>query len=44
MNTNESKNNEPLIPASMSLPEITFRVIILGIILTIVLAAANAFF
>lgn len=33
----------PIIPASQTLPEITLRVIILGVILTIVLAAANAF-
>lgn len=34
---------DPIIPASMNLPEITLRVIILGTILTVVLAAANAF-
>jgi len=34
---------EPLIPASQSLPEITFRVIILTIILTTFLTAANAY-
>lgn len=33
----------PVVPASVSLPEITFRVIILGVILTVVLAAANAY-
>lgn len=33
----------PIIPASTNLPEITPKVIILGIILTVVLAAANAF-
>lgn len=33
----------PIIPANVSLPEITPKVIILGIILTIVLAAANAY-
>ncbi len=33
----------PIVPASTNLPEITPKVIILGIILTIVLAAANAF-
>src|SRR5690349_1886929 len=36
-------NDEPIIPASANLPEITPRVIILGVILTVVLAAANAF-
>jgi putative OPT family oligopeptide transporter len=36
-------NDEPIIPASVSLPEITLRVIVLGVILTVVLAAANAF-
>lgn len=38
-----SKNNEPLIPAKVSLPELTFKAIVLGIILTIVLASANAY-
>lgn len=37
------ENNEPVIPAHVKLPEITFRAVILGIILTIILAAANAF-
>jgi|SRR5579885_190014 putative OPT family oligopeptide transporter len=36
-------DDQPIIPASMSLPEITLRVIVLGVILTVVLAAANAF-
>src|SRR5690349_12695056 len=36
-------NDEPIIPASANLPEITPRVIILGVILTVVLAAANAY-
>jgi len=36
-------NLEPLIPASQSLPEITFRVIILSLILTVFLTAANAY-
>jgi putative OPT family oligopeptide transporter len=35
--------DNPVIPASQSLPEITLRVIILGTILTIILAAANAY-
>jgi putative OPT family oligopeptide transporter len=34
---------EPLIPASQNLPEITLRVVIIGTLLTIILAAANAF-
>ncbi len=38
-----SKSDEPVIPANVTLPEITFRVVILGVILTIILAAANAF-
>jgi putative OPT family oligopeptide transporter len=33
----------PLIPANQSLPEITLKVIIIGTILTIILAAANAY-
>ncbi len=36
-------SDTPIIPASKSLPEITFRSIILGIFLTVVLAAANAY-
>ena len=36
-------DDEPLIPAEQSLPEITLRVIILGTLLTIILAAANAY-
>lgn len=39
----ESKIPDPIVPANVSLPEITPKVIILGVILTIVLAAANAF-
>lgn len=46
-NQSKSKSNQvidsPIIPASQSLPEITFRVIVLGIILTVTLAAANAY-
>lgn len=38
-----SHDDAPVIPATMSLPEITFRVLVLGVILTIVLAAANAY-
>ncbi len=34
---------EPLVPAKQSLPEITFKVIVLAIILTAVLGAANAY-
>jgi putative OPT family oligopeptide transporter len=33
----------PIIPASQSLPEITVKALVLGIILTIILAAANAY-
>src|SRR5580704_11428887 len=36
-------HHEPIIPPQANLPEITFRVIVLGIILTVVLAAANAY-
>ncbi|EKD69935.1 MAG: hypothetical protein ACD_46C00694G0002 [uncultured bacterium] len=36
-------SSAPVIPANVSLPEITLRVIVLGTILTIVLAAANAY-
>lgn len=35
--------NLPIIPSSQSLPEITFRALVLGVILTIILAAANAY-
>lgn len=41
--SNHEQHDQPIIPANVSLPEITWRAIILGIILTIVLAAANAF-
>lgn len=37
------EHQEPIIPANVSLPEITLRVLVLGFILTIVLAAANAY-
>jgi len=43
---NNFKNNNddsPIIPANVALPEITLRVIIIGVILTVVLAAANAY-
>jgi putative OPT family oligopeptide transporter len=33
----------PLIPANQSLPEITFKAIIIGTLLTVILAAANAY-
>src|SRR3990167_1165447 len=38
-----SSHEGPIIPADKSLPEITFRVIVLGVILTVILAAANAY-
>lgn len=41
--SNGFKDDTPIIPAHVSLPEITLRVIVLGVILTIVLAAANAY-
>lgn len=40
---NSSSGEEPIISPNASLPEITLRVIVLGVILTIVLAAANAY-
>lgn len=40
---NHQVSDIPIIPASQSLPEITWKVIILGTILTVILAAANAF-
>lgn len=39
----EGEEDKPVIPAHISLPEITFRVIVLGFFLTIILAAANAY-
>lgn len=42
-NTNGFQNNVPIIPSHVSLPEITLRVIVIGTVLTIVLAAANAY-
>jgi putative OPT family oligopeptide transporter len=36
-------DNEPLIPASTQLPELTFKVIILSVLLAAFLAAANAY-
>lgn len=40
---NPSTSDSPIIPASQSIPEITIRALILGTILTIILAAANAY-
>jgi putative OPT family oligopeptide transporter len=37
------QEEKPLIPPQTYLPEITFKVVILGTILTVILAAANAF-
>ena len=34
---------EPYIPASKSLPELTVGVLILGVVLSVVLGAANAY-
>ncbi|AAO90643.2 OPT family oligopeptide transporter [Coxiella burnetii] len=39
----ENLDSEPLIPASTSLPEFTFKAIVLSILLAIVLSAANAY-
>ena len=41
--THEAHQNEPLVPAKTSLPELTFKVIILSIILAAVMSAANAY-
>lgn len=43
MNKTNLKNVESFIPASKKLPEITFRSLVLGIILAIVLAASSTF-
>lgn len=40
---NSQSFDSPLIPASQSLPEITLRALVLGVFLTVVLAAANAY-
>lgn len=40
---NHSTSEAPLIAPSQNLPEITFRVIVIGIFLTVILAAANAY-
>lgn len=42
-NVSGQNGSQPIIPANVSLPEITLRVLVLGVILTVVLAAANAF-
>lgn len=42
-NTVTSQSEAPMVSADQSLPEITLRVLVLGTILTIVLAAANAY-
>ncbi|MCH9643915.1 MAG: oligopeptide transporter, OPT family, partial [Gammaproteobacteria bacterium] len=41
--TERLPDDEPLIPASVNLPELTFKVIILSILLAAFLAAANAY-
>lgn len=38
-----NRENEPLIPASTQLPEFTFKAIILSILLSVILSAANAY-
>lgn len=43
LNNSGHSGDEPIIPDHVALPEITWRVIVLGVILTVVLAAANAF-
>lgn len=42
-NSITNNNHQPIVPADVSMPEITLRVIVLGVILTVVLAATNAF-
>ncbi len=42
-NNHTNISDSPVIPANQSLPEITFRALVLGTILTIILAAANAY-
>jgi putative OPT family oligopeptide transporter len=37
------KDDQPVVPASVSLPEITFKAVVLSVILAAVLAAANAY-
>jgi putative OPT family oligopeptide transporter len=41
--TNQLNSDSPVIPANKSLPEITIRALIIGTLLTVVLAAANAY-
>lgn len=41
--SSSATDDNPIIPATANLPEITFRVIIIGFVLTVVLAAANAY-
>ncbi|TKJ41872.1 oligopeptide transporter, OPT family [candidate division LCP-89 bacterium B3_LCP] len=44
MNDRNSSNDfQPIIPASQSLPEITVKALILGVLLSVVLAGANAY-
>ena len=37
------KEDRPVVPASVSLPEITFKAVVLSVFLAAVLAAANAY-
>lgn len=39
----QKDKNEPLIPASTYLPELTFKAIVIGFILALILAASNAY-
>ncbi|MHC5114790.1 MAG: OPT family oligopeptide transporter, partial [Planctomycetota bacterium] len=39
----QESNGEPYIPASQSLPEITIKAIVLGVLLSVLLAGANAY-
>ena len=43
MDNSNNHHISPVIPANQSLPEITIRAVVLGIILTVILAAANAY-
>lgn len=42
-NPERKGGHEPVVPASQNLPEITFKALILGILLAVILAAANAY-
>jgi putative OPT family oligopeptide transporter len=41
--TSPMKDDQPVIPATVSLPEITFKAVVLSVLLAAILAAANAY-